>query len=252
MISLFLPLFVAGALLGPPLARATGPLPDLSIVDSAVSADVDDRPLGEVLRIMAEKGLIEMNGGARGSEPLTVHFRGLPLDQAISRIMRGYNYVLIERGKARAPQLRIMGKIERGTVKASKPPDPLPAPPAVAAADSGSDVPQQPPERPILPIGKDGRTLPHWTDDEGRVHIIGEPEASRTAQATEAGQQQGNEQQQGKGSLEQPSDSGSSAAIAKNQANDPASEGRKQGSPQGTAAGAPDQPSVSEPPGVRF
>ena len=252
ILRLFLLLFVAGALMRPLLARATAPLLDLSLMDSTVSADVDDRPLGEVLRVMAEKGLIEIGGGARGEEPLSVHFRGLTLDQALSRIMRGYNYVVIEQGKARAPLLRVMGKIERAKIEASKPSGAPPPPPAAVAADSSSDVPQQPPQSPTLPVGKDGRTLPHWTDDEGQVHIIGEPEASRTAQATGEGQKQENEQQQGKGASEHPSDSGSTGASANKQVSDPAPEGRKQESPRETATGTPDQPLPPESPGVRF
>lgn len=221
MVCLFLPLFAAGALVRPVLARATGPVLDLSLTDSTMSADINDRPLDEVLCNMAEKGIIEINGRTPGGEPLTLHFRRLTLDQALPKIMRGYNYVVIERGKARTPLLTVMGKIERGRVEA---PGTMDAPPTpTVAADSRSYVPPEPPKQ--IPIGKDGQPVPHWTDDDGRVHIIGEEKNSLKTEATEAGQKQGSEQQQDKGLSGQPPDPGSTGVSAKSQASDPTPQG---------------------------
>jgi hypothetical protein len=216
MVGLFLPLFTAGVLMGPVVARATGPILDLSLTDSTMSADMDDRPLNEVLRLMAEKGIIRINGPAPGGELLTLHFRRLTLDRALPKIMRGYNYVLTYQGKARAPLLTVMGKIVWGRPDAFGTTEAPPPPPE--AADSRSYVPPEPPRQ--LPIGKDGQPVPHWTDDDGRVHITGEEETPKT-QATEAGQKQGSEQQQDQGLSGQSSDPGSTGVSAKNQASDP-------------------------------
>lgn len=99
MIRFFLPLFLAGALMRPVLAAATGPVLNLSSTDSTMSADMEDRPLNEALRNMAEKGIIEIDGRMPGGEPLTLHFTHLTLDEALSKIMRGYNYVVVDREK---------------------------------------------------------------------------------------------------------------------------------------------------------
>jgi hypothetical protein len=233
MLRLFLSLLAAGALLRPLSAGATAPILDLSLADATMSADMDDRPLDEVLRLMADRGLIEVKGRIPGGEPLTLHFRRLTLDQALSRIMRGYNYVVIEQGKARAPLLTVMGKVERGSPGASRATE---APPALPAEpDSRSYVPPVHPEPPKIPIGKDGQPVPHWIDDDMRVHLTGAPETPEKTQATEAGRKQANEQ---------PTDAAATGVSAQNQASDP--------TPQGTAAAPPDQPSSAESPGVRF
>ncbi len=192
VIRLLLPLFVAGALMRPVPAAATGVVLDLSLTDSTMSADIYDRPLSEVLRSMAEKGVIEINGRMPAGEPLTLHFKRLTLDQALPKIMRGYNYVVIERGQARAPLLTVMGKIVWSRPAASGATEALSPPPDTV--DSRSYVPPVPRELPEVPIGKDGQPVPHMTDDDGRVHIIGQDETSPRTQAAEASQKQGSEQ----------------------------------------------------------
>jgi hypothetical protein len=212
MIHLLLSLFAAGALMGPVLARASGPVLDLSLTDSTMSADMDDRPLNEVLRIMAEKGIILINGRIPGGEPLTLHFRRLTLDQALPKIMRGYNYVVIDRGKAQAPLLTVIGKIVWSRPGASAAPE---APPFLPPEpDSRSYAPPVHREPPEVPVGKDGQPLPHMIDDEGRVHLTGQQETSPKTEAAEAGQKQGSEQQQ--------PGAGSTGASVKNQASNQA------------------------------
>ncbi len=243
---LFLPFFMAGILMHPLSAHATGSALDLSSTDSMVSLDASDRPLGEVLRTMAGRGLIEINGGTPGGEPLTQHFTGLTIDQALSRIMRGYNYVLINQGEARAPLLKVMGKIER--VKSETPK----APPASAAApDSRSYVPPAPPRE--IPIGKDGKPVPHWVDDEGRVRLIGEEAIPSNADAAGAGQTAKSGEQQANGSSGQPPGTRSPGATAANQAGEPAPPAvQKQESPQEATPALPNQPPQPESSGDHF
>ncbi len=215
MIRFFLPLFLAGALMRPVLAAATGPVLNLSSTDSTMSADMEDRPLNEALRNMAEKGIIEIDGRMPGGEPLTLHFTHLTLDEALSKIMRGYNYVVVDRGKTRAPLLTVLGKIMRGRPEASGAPETPPFLPP--EPESRSYVPPVPRESPKVPVGKDGQPLPHMIDDDGRVRLTGVEETPPKAQAAEAGQKQGGEQQQ--------PDAGSTGVNAKNQAADPAQAG---------------------------
>jgi hypothetical protein len=236
---------VAGILIHPPSAHATGSALDLSSVDSTVSLDASDRPLGEVLRTMAGKGLIEISGGTPGGEPLTQHFTSLTIDRALSRIMRGYNYVLIDQGKARAPLLKVMGKIEKVKPEASKAPAD-----SAAAPDLRSYVPPAPPRE--IPIGKDGKPVPHWVDDEGRVRLIGEEAIPSNGDAAGAGQTAKSGEQQANGSSGQPPGTVSPGATANNQVGNAAPAGQKQESPQEATPAPPNQPPQPESSGDHF
>jgi len=80
--------------------------------DAGVSVDIENLPLNETLRRMAQKGLFEIRGAVPPGEAVTVHFSHLTLDEALKKLMRGYNYVLVDQGASRAPLLMLMGKIE--------------------------------------------------------------------------------------------------------------------------------------------
>lgn len=117
---------------------------------------------------MAKERLIEIKGAIPAGATLTLHSSDLTLEQVLGKIMRGYNYVLVEQGKTRPPLLTILGRIQRGPAEAPKT-DAVPPP-----ADTSQLKSYVPPQPPPVPTGKDGKPLPHWVDDEGRVRIIGE------------------------------------------------------------------------------
>jgi len=177
---------VAGALMLPFWAGGSEP-PDLSAGGSFLSFDIDHSPAQEMLGTMAKKGLIEIKGAVPGGEPLSFHFDHLTLEQVLAKIMKGYNYVLVEQGKNRPPLLTIMGRVSRGASGPQKAPEPPPQSDA-QMAEAGSYVPPQPPE---VPRDKNGKPLPHWTDDEGKVHAVTDPTpAERTASGGQGSGQQ--------------------------------------------------------------
>ncbi len=61
-----------------------------------ISADIVDLPLAQVLADLSQKLPVEIKGSPNGNERLTLHFSHLTLQDALGRIMAGYNYVLIE------------------------------------------------------------------------------------------------------------------------------------------------------------
>ena len=160
----------AGILALPFPVRAAGPAA-VSSKGSFLSVDIDNSPPGELLGAMAKEGLIEIRGAMPAGATLTLHSSDLTLEQVLGKIMRGYNYVLVEQGKAGPPLLTILGRIQRSPAEAPKAPAAAPSPPE-DVSQLKSYVPPQPPS---VPTGKDGKPLPHWVDDEGRVRIIGEP-----------------------------------------------------------------------------
>lgn len=81
--------------------------------EEKISASIENRTLNEMLRMMSEKKLFEMKGPVPGGDTITLSFSNLSLDEALKKIMRGYNYVLIKQGESRKPLLMIMGKTER-------------------------------------------------------------------------------------------------------------------------------------------
>lgn len=80
-----------------------------------ISASAKNRPLDELLRIMSEKNLFEIRGPVPRGEAITVEFSNLTLEEALKKVMRGYNYVLVGQGTSRKPALIVMGQVARGT-----------------------------------------------------------------------------------------------------------------------------------------
>ena len=111
--SLLLAVFVLAVATSPVMAGADRPA--LTVTKgSRISVDVDNQPLNALLRMMAEKRLFNISGGAAGNESLTLHFSNLTLPEALSKMLRGYNYVVIDQGKNQLPVLTVMGKIQKG------------------------------------------------------------------------------------------------------------------------------------------
>ena len=109
----------AGILALPFPVQASGPAA-VSSKGSFLSVDIDNSPPGELLGAMAKERLIEIKGAIPAGATLTLHSSDLTLEQVLGKIMRGYNYVLVEQGKTRPPLLTILGRIQRGPAEAPK------------------------------------------------------------------------------------------------------------------------------------
>ena len=92
-----------------------GLAPSIEVKDKdRISASAKNRPLDELLRIMSEKNLFEIRGPLPRGEAITVEFSNLTLEQALKKLMRGYNYVLMDQGTSRKPALIVIGQVTRG------------------------------------------------------------------------------------------------------------------------------------------
>lgn len=81
---LALALLWLGALAGP--VRADAPTPAARLI----TLDAEDAPLASVLKILAEKGDLNIitGTGANAATRLTIHMRDVPLDQAVNLVVR--------------------------------------------------------------------------------------------------------------------------------------------------------------------
>jgi len=78
-----------------------------------ISADLVDIPLNQVLADLSKKLPLHVKGGVGGGERLTLHFSDLTMEEALHKIMAGYNYVLMlsgERGEGTVT-LTVVGKV---------------------------------------------------------------------------------------------------------------------------------------------
>ncbi len=105
--------------------------------EASISMQVVNVPLNEVLLILAKNVPMEVKGTVPSGELLTLEFSNLPLEEALRRIMRGYNYVLVHMDEPSRPVLTVMSRTER-TPYTEAPPAPAPTPTPAAAAPSGA------------------------------------------------------------------------------------------------------------------
>ncbi len=103
--------------------------------ERTVSLQVVDVPLNEVLRILAKNVPMEIRGTVVSQERITVQFSNLTLEEALSRIMRGYNYVLVRPDESAKVLLVVMNKIDR-TIQ-TEPASVAPAPGGPVAVPAG-------------------------------------------------------------------------------------------------------------------
>ena len=232
--------FVSGAAPLPAMAGAGQPA--LTVTkESRISVDVDNEPLNALLRMMAEQKLLVLSGAAPGNESLTLHFSNLTVPEALSKMLRGYNYVLIERGKGQVPMLSLMGKVQ---ARASEPHARAPAPSA-SPPEPRSYVPSEPaaaPEAPrpaqALPPAANAQMPQGAAPPNEAPRQTGQmvPAAPPAAQAPPAGAPAGNPLNRQSG--RQPG--GETQAQAGQQA------------PEGQTAQGAEAPPAPESPGVRF
>jgi hypothetical protein len=81
---------------------------------SKITVNVENSRLGEVLRLMAEKSLFEIKGSVSSREELSIQFTDLSLEEALRKLLRGYNYVLFQTEATRPPALMVMGRVSSG------------------------------------------------------------------------------------------------------------------------------------------
>jgi hypothetical protein len=146
-----------------------GAVPDASAATNVIkvtegcriSADIVDFPLTQVLADLSRSLPIEIKGRPDGNDRLTLHFSHLSLQEALRKIMAGYNYVVIEPEPARGRLVvTILGKAARIAKEATVPPPSEAESPPLAAAPAAANAPAQPPpespaqlpsDRPVLP-----------------------------------------------------------------------------------------------------
>jgi hypothetical protein len=152
--------------------------------DQRISAHIANLPLNEVLRLMSERSLFDIKDTLPSDETVSINFSDLTLDKALKKLMRGYNYVLLDRGTAMKPLLMVMGRVVRpnpaernvprrvvAAVPANQPPDPRTyyVPPTL------TDQPR-PATRPGTRVGRSA----------ARAGSVPEPPAPRPAAGTVA------------------------------------------------------------------
>ena len=177
--------------------------------DGRISVNVKDRPLGEMLTLMAEKHLFEIQGSLPRTAlavPVTMEFSDLTLNQAFEKMMRGYNYAFIREDVSDRRVLIVLGEIKRVEYREpvrpaqqpGQPPEQTPqqgaaAAPVAAAPQGAGEAPEGatnvPPRRRPVPQPPGGRP-----NVEGPSAPDAPVQGAETPQAP-APEQKGQEQQ---------------------------------------------------------
>ncbi len=97
--------------------------------DGRISVDVIDARIDAVLAELSKKAPLHVKGRPGGGETLTLHFSGLTVEEALHKIMAGYNYVLFfpPEGRKGTATLTIVSKAVYGATPPSVPAPPQPA-----------------------------------------------------------------------------------------------------------------------------
>lgn len=114
--------------------------------EGTVSVQVVNVPLNEVLAILAKNVPMDIKGDISSQELVTLEFSNLSLEEALRRIMRGYNYVLVHRDEPARPVLTVMTRTERTPYVEA-------APAAVAPSEPAGGLPRP---RAAVPPGSAG------------------------------------------------------------------------------------------------
>lgn len=119
-----------------PLTLAAAGRNDQALIEvthgEKISANVENVPLSQVLNAMAASVGLEVKGSVPSGEMVSVNFSNLSLDEALKRLLLGYNYVLIT--STGTASLMVMGRAERSKIVEAVPP------------------PESPPQTPVLPL----------------------------------------------------------------------------------------------------
>jgi hypothetical protein len=120
-----------------------------------VTLQVTDVPLNEVLNILAKSVPLELKGSIPSDERITAQFSNATLEEALNRIMRGYNYVLVQPEGSTTPLLVLMNRIERSGQKES----------ALAVPAGGATFPSSGPVPGSMQV-QDGRPRPGFPQNQ--------------------------------------------------------------------------------------
>ena len=87
--------------------------------DGRISVDVIDARIDAVLAELSKKAPLHVKGRPGGGETLTLHFSGLTVEEALHKIMAGYNYVLFfpPEGRKGTATLTIVSKAVYGAAR---------------------------------------------------------------------------------------------------------------------------------------
>ena len=185
--------------------------------DGGLSANVQNRPLGEVLRLMSEKHLFEIQGPLPRTALaalVTMQFSGLTLQQAFNRMMRGYNYAVITEDVSDRRVLMVLSEAKRteyrelaGPAQTPGQAEETPQQSAAAAAQAAGEVPggaiTVPPRRGAI------------LEQRGRLNVEGLPAPPGSVQGAETPQAPAQEQKgQEKQGLAGPGTAAGSGAAA--------------------------------------
>ena len=143
-----------------------------------ISASAKNRPLDELLRILSQRDLFEIKGPVPQGEGITVEFSNLTLEQALKKLMRGYNYALLDQVTSRKPVLMVMGQVMRGASAEQGPSPQTPQP-----VTNQPRVPNGPPA-PSPPPGEQPGPVPQ----RDRAPVPAEAQAGGTPATPPPGQ----------------------------------------------------------------
>lgn len=157
---LSLPYLIIACILAIPASAALSVAPPALQVtgERKITANFEEVPLGEVLRMMAARQLLEVKGPVPGNDTVSARFSDLTLNQAVKKLMRGYNYVLVDRGPFGKPRLILMGKIDAGRQGPQGPQrgaESGPWPPSASRSLTLPAAPSHPETQAVQPIDRD-------------------------------------------------------------------------------------------------
>lgn len=135
-----------------PVSKQTKDLIIEVMGDEKLRAEINDRNLSDVLRAMADKNLFDINGDLPSGETVSMSISDVTLADALKKLMRGYNYVLLDRGRSRKPLLTVMGKVERAKATEQKAQTVISLPPGAPASETERFY--VPPSAPVEPPAK--------------------------------------------------------------------------------------------------
>jgi hypothetical protein len=178
--------------------------------EGLVSVKAYGQPLNELLGFMSARNIFDIRGSIPSGEPITLNFTDLSINQALKKILRGYNYVLLDQSKGQKAVLMVMGKTDWSRPVESARPISPPQPSGQAAPDpqsyyvppiiedtagpkAATIVPNNPramPQPGGLPAGGRGGYKPPGSAEATTTTNINGPEASGTM-----GQEPGKPQQ---------------------------------------------------------
>ncbi len=81
--------------------------------EGSITARVINAPLSDALKDFCDTFNLDIKGRPAGDESVSLSVTGGTFDDTLNRLMRGYNYVLIQEAESHRPTLILLGKAER-------------------------------------------------------------------------------------------------------------------------------------------